>query len=43
MTPAQATTLMAIIEAGVLSSDDGRVVRPDFTEAERLAWEPVVG
>ena len=43
VTPAQATTLMAIIEAGVQSSDEGRVVRPDYTEAERLAWEPVVG
>jgi predicted dehydrogenase len=41
VTPAQATTLMAIIEAGVQSSDEGRVVRPDYTEAERLAWEPV--
>jgi predicted dehydrogenase len=41
VTPAQATTLMAIIEAGVQSSDDGRVVRPDYTEAERSAWEPV--
>ena len=43
VTPAQATTLMAIIEAGVQSSDEGRVVRPDYAEAERLAWEPVVG
>jgi predicted dehydrogenase len=43
VTPAQATTLMAIIEAGVQSSEEGRVVRPDYTEAERLAWEPVVG
>ena len=43
VTPAQATTLMAIIEAGVQSSDDGRVVRPDYAEAERLAWRPVVG
>jgi predicted dehydrogenase len=43
VTPAQATTLMAIIEAGVQSSDEGRVVRPDYTDAERLAWEPVVG
>ena len=42
VTPAQATTLMAIIEAGVQSSDDGRVVRPVYAEAERLAWEPVV-
>jgi len=43
VTPAQATTLMAIIEAGVRSSEEGCVVRPDYTEAERVAWEPVVG
>jgi predicted dehydrogenase len=43
VTPAQATTLMAILEAGVQSSDEGRVVRPDYTEAERSAWEPVGG
>jgi predicted dehydrogenase len=43
VTSAQATTLMAIIEAGVQSSDEGRVVRPDIAEAERLAWRPVVG
>jgi predicted dehydrogenase len=43
VTPAQATTLMAILEAGVQSSDEGRVVRPDYTDAERSAWEPVVG
>jgi predicted dehydrogenase len=42
VTPAQATTLMAILEAGVQSSDEGRVVRPDYTDAERSAWEPVV-
>jgi predicted dehydrogenase len=42
VTPAQATTLMAIIEAGVQASDEGRVVGPDYTDAERLAWEPVV-
>jgi predicted dehydrogenase len=43
VTPAQATTLMVIIEAGMRSSDEGRVVRPGYTDAERLAWEPVVG
>jgi len=43
VTPAQATTLMAIIEAGTQSSDEGRVVRPDYTDAERSAWEPVAG
>ena len=43
VTPAQATTLMAILEAGVRSSDERRNVRPDYTDAERSAWEPVVG
>jgi predicted dehydrogenase len=43
VTPAQATTLMAIIEAGMQSSDEGRVVRPGYTDAERSAWEPVAG
>jgi predicted dehydrogenase len=43
VTPAQATTLMAILEAGARSTDEGRVVRPDYTDAERSAWEPVVG
>jgi predicted dehydrogenase len=41
VTPAQATTLMAILEAGVQSSGEGRVVRPSYTDAERAAWEPV--
>ena len=40
VTPAQATTLMAIIEAGIRSSEEGRVVRPDYTDAERSAWLP---
>jgi predicted dehydrogenase len=39
VTPAQATTVMAIIEAGIQSSDEGRVVHPEYTEAERSAWE----
>ena len=38
VTPAQATTLMAIIEAGIQSSEGGRLVRPDYTDAERSAW-----
>jgi predicted dehydrogenase len=38
VTPAQATTLMAIVEAGIQSSNEGRVVRPDYVEAERSAW-----
>src|SRR5206468_5158466 len=39
VTPAQATTLMAILEAGIQSSDDGRAVRPLYNERERSAWE----
>jgi predicted dehydrogenase len=42
VTPAQATALMTVIEAGLLSSAEGRVVRPTYTEAERSAWRPVV-
>jgi hypothetical protein len=34
---------MAILEAGMQSSDEGRVVRPGYTDAELSAWEPVVG
>ncbi|MFL5493554.1 MAG: oxidoreductase [Gemmatimonadales bacterium] len=41
VTPQQATTVMAIIEAGIQSSDEGRVVHPEFTDAERSGWEPV--
>jgi predicted dehydrogenase len=38
VTPAQATTLMAVIEAGTRSSTEGRVIGPSYTEAERSAW-----
>jgi predicted dehydrogenase len=40
VTPAQATTVMALIEAGVRSSSEGRVVSPSYTAAERSAWNP---
>jgi predicted dehydrogenase len=40
VTPAQASTLMAILEAGIRSSEEGKVVRPDYTDAERSAWLP---
>jgi predicted dehydrogenase len=43
VTPAQATTLMAIIEAGMESSNEGRVVGPEYTDAQRSAWEPPAG
>jgi predicted dehydrogenase len=41
VTPAQATTVMAIVEAGIRSSDEERVVRPEYTDAERSAWQPL--
>jgi predicted dehydrogenase len=40
VTPAQATTLMAVIEAGMQSSAEGRVVSPTYSDAERSAWRP---
>jgi predicted dehydrogenase len=42
VTPAQATTVMSVIEAGMRSSAEGRVIGPDYTETERSAWRPVV-
>jgi predicted dehydrogenase len=41
VTPAQATTVMAVIEAGMQSAAEGRVVRPSYDDAERSAWRPV--
>jgi predicted dehydrogenase len=43
VTPAQATTVMSVIEAGMRSSVEGRVVRPNYTDAERSAWHSAVG
>jgi predicted dehydrogenase len=40
VTPAQATTVMALIEAGMRSSAEGRVASPSYTAAERSAWYP---
>jgi predicted dehydrogenase len=40
VTPAHATTVMLIIEAGLRSADEGRVVSLAYTDAERSAWEP---
>jgi predicted dehydrogenase len=42
VTPAQATTVMAVIEAGLESAAEGRAVSPRFTEDERGAWRPVI-
>lgn len=39
VTPAQATTVMAVLEAGIQSSEEGRAVRPLYNERERSAWE----
>ena len=38
VTTAQATTLMAVIEAGLQSAAEGRVIRPNYTEPEQTAW-----
>lgn len=38
VSPAQATAVMAVIEAGMRSAAEGVVVRPSYTEAERAAW-----
>jgi predicted dehydrogenase len=38
VTRAQATTVMAVIEAGLQSAADGRVIRPEYVDAERSAW-----
>jgi predicted dehydrogenase len=43
VTPAQATTVMAVIEAGLHSSAERRVVEPSYTATERAAWTPVTG
>jgi predicted dehydrogenase len=42
VTPAQATSVMSVIEAGMRSSAERRVVGPSYTDAERSAWRPVV-
>lgn len=42
VTPSQAITVMAVIEAGMQSSSDGRVISPSFTDAERSAWREVL-
>jgi predicted dehydrogenase len=42
VTAAQATTVMAVIEAGLQSAATGRAISPDYTDAERAAWRPVV-
>ena len=42
VTPAEATAVMAVIEAGLQSATEGRVIEPIFTDAERGAWRPVI-
>jgi predicted dehydrogenase len=39
---AQATTVMAVIEAGIQSSIQGRLVRPSYTNDEGSAWGPAL-
>ena len=38
VTPTEATSLMALIEAGLRSAERGETVVPAFTDAERDAW-----
>jgi len=38
VTAAQATGLMAVLEAGIRSSAEGRMVTPAMSDAERSAW-----
>ena len=38
VSPMQAVTVMAILEAALRSDDEGRCIAPDLTEAERAAW-----
>jgi predicted dehydrogenase len=40
VSPAQACSVMAVLEAGERSSAEGRVVAPNVTAAERGAWAP---
>jgi predicted dehydrogenase len=40
VTPAQATAVMAVIDAGMRSSAEGSVVSPSYTAAELSAWHP---
>ena len=41
VTPAQATTVMAVIEAGIKSSRESRVVSLAYADIERSAWNPI--
>jgi len=40
VTAAQGCAVMAVLEAGERSAAEGRVVAPDLSPAERLAWTP---
>lgn len=40
VTAHEACTVMSVLEAADRSAAEGRVVTPDFTAAERTAWEP---
>jgi predicted dehydrogenase len=42
VSPAEATTVMAVVEAGMRSSVQGKVVSPSYTDAERSAWNPAI-
>ncbi|WP_430390142.1 oxidoreductase [Dyella sp. 20L07] len=39
VTPLQAVTVMAVLEAAIESASNGRAIAPSLTEAERQAWQ----
>jgi predicted dehydrogenase len=38
VSPSQAVTVMAILEAALRSQEEGRRITPELTEEERAAW-----
>jgi hypothetical protein len=38
VSPTQAVTVMAILEAALRSHEEGRRIAPDLTDEERAAW-----
>jgi predicted dehydrogenase len=40
VTPRQAITVMAVIEAAMVSASEGRAVQLELDESERAAWQP---
>ncbi|MBV8156727.1 MAG: oxidoreductase, partial [Dyella sp.] len=41
VTPLQAVTVMAVLEAAIASAESGRVIAPALSKEERAAWDVV--